>query len=130
MEPEQFRILLVEDDPINAYVVTETFEDYHITVVDNGMEALAKVEEEPFHLILMDINLRDTFWDGTKVMQAIRENPGMESIPIFAVTSYALPGDEQFFIEAGFDEYVPKPLTQENLGALIERERKKYNQNA
>lgn len=126
MNPSDFHILLVEDDPINAFVVTETFSDYSITAVEDGMEALDKVSREDFHLVLMDINLQDPNWDGTRVMQAIREMPGKEDIPIFAVTSYALEHDRDFFLKAGFDEYIPKPLHEDNLGVLIEKVRTSY----
>lgn len=129
MTPSEFRILLVEDDPINAFVVTETFSRYEITVVEDGMEALDKVSSEEFHLILMDINLQDPNWDGTRVMQAIREMTGLGNIPIFAVTSYALAHDRDFFLQAGFDEYIPKPLHEDNLGVLVEKVRENYSKN-
>ena len=117
---KDFKILLVEDDPINALVVTKTFKEYSFTVANSGQSALEKVYEEDFRLILMDINLGEPALDGIGVMKKIRENSKFAHIPIFAVTSYGMQGDREKFLKEGFNGYISKPIGRENLGAIIE----------
>ncbi len=54
-------------------------------------------------------------------MKRLKKDPGFASVPIFAVTSYALPGDEQRFLNAGFDAYYSKPINRESLMTGVKR---------
>lgn len=122
---KDFKILLVEDDPINAMVVTKTFKEYAFTVAKNGQSALEKVQYGDFHLILMDINLGNSDLDGIAVMKKIREDARFDKIPIIAITSYDIEEDPEKFLKEGFDNFISKPISQSNLGDLIEEIRQK-----
>ena len=124
---KDFKILLVEDDPINAMVVTKTFKEYSFTIASTGQSALEKVQHEHFHLILMDINLGNSDLDGITVMKKIRENSRFDKIPIFAITSYDMQEDQEKFLQEGFDNYILKPISKSNLGDLIEEVRQKMD---
>ncbi len=124
---KDFRILLVEDDPINALVVTKTFKEYEFTVANSGRSALEKVLEQEFHLILMDINLGNPDMDGIAVMKKIRNNTKFDHIPIFAVTSYGMKDDRENLLQEGFDDYVSKPISRDNLGVKIKDIRQKMD---
>ena len=95
------RILVVEDQPDNRQIIRDMLADtgYEIAEAENGEEALAAIAKARPDLILMDIQL--------------------QSIPIIAVTSYALSGEEKKAREAGCDDYVPKPYSPRQLLAKI-----------
>ena len=108
------RILVVEDQPDNRQIIRDMLArtDYEITEAENGEEALAAIAKQRPDLILMDIQL--PIMDGyTAVSRALR------SIPIIAVTSYALNGEEKKARAAGCDDYVPKPYSPRQLLAKI-----------
>ena len=88
--------------------------DYEITEVEDGEQALQAVAKQQPDLILMDIQL--PIIDATRKIKA---NPAWRSIPIIAVTSYALSGEERKAREAGCDDYVPKPFSPRQLLAKI-----------
>ena len=83
--------------------------DYQITEAENGEEALAAVAKQRPDLILMDIQL--PIMDGYTATRQIKADPALRSIPIIAVTSYALSGEEKKARAAGCDDYVPKPFS-------------------
>ena len=72
------------------------------------MDALKKVDDEAPDLILMDIQLPGL--DGLTVTGMIKKKPGMEKIPIIALTAHAMRGDEEKAREAGCDGYISKPI--------------------
>jgi two-component system, cell cycle response regulator DivK len=90
---------------------------YEITEVENGEEALAAIAKQRPDLILMDIQL--PVMDGYEATRRIKADPDLRSIPIIAVTSYALSGEEKKAQSAGCDEYVPKPFSPRQLLAKI-----------
>jgi two-component system, cell cycle response regulator DivK len=112
-------ILVVEDQEDNRQIIRDmlTFTDYEIVEAESGEEALAAVAKQRPDLILMDIQLPGI--DGYEVKRRIKADPVMRSIPIIAVTSYALSGEEQKARAAGCDEYVPKPYSPRQLLAKI-----------
>jgi two-component system cell cycle response regulator DivK len=85
--------------------------------VENGEEALAAIAKQRPDLILMDIQL--PVMDGYEATRRIKADPDLRSIPIIAVTSYALSGEEKKAQSAGCDEYVPKPFSPRQLLAKI-----------
>ena len=113
------RILVVEDQEDNRQIIRDmlTFTDYEIVEAESGEEALAAVAKQRPDLILMDIQLPGI--DGYEVTRRIKADPALRSIPIIAVTSYALSGEEQKARAAGCDEYVPKPYSPRQLLAKI-----------
>ncbi len=113
------RILVVEDQEDNRQIIRDMLSatDYQIMEAENGEEALAAVAKERPDLILMDIQM--PILDGYEATRRIKGDPALRSIPIIAITSYALSGDEQKAREAGCDDYVPKPYSPRQLLAKI-----------
>ena len=103
------RILVVEDQEDNRQILRDLLAstDYEIVEAENGVEALAAVAKQRPDLILMDIQL--PIMDGYEATRRIKADPALRSIPIIAVTSYALSGDEDKAREAGCDASLPLP---------------------
>ena len=91
---------------------------YELIEAVTGEEGLTMAEAEVPELILMDIQLPGM--DGYEVTRRIKANPALSHIPIIAVTSYALSGDDQKALEAGCDAYVTKPFDPAELLAKIQ----------
>jgi two-component system cell cycle response regulator DivK len=115
------RILIVEDQVDNRQIVRDllTANDYEMTEAENGEEALAAAAKERPGLILMDIQL--PVMDGYEATRRIKADPSLSSIPIIAVTSYALSGDEEKARAAGCNDFVPKPYSPRQLLAKIRK---------
>jgi two-component system cell cycle response regulator DivK len=113
------RILVVEDQEDNRQIIRDmlTFTDYEIMEAESGEQALAAIAIQRPDLILMDIQL--PVMDGYEATRRIKADPALRSIPIIAITSYALSGEEQKARAAGCDEYVPKPYSPRQLLAKI-----------
>jgi two-component system cell cycle response regulator DivK len=109
------RILVVEDQPDNRQIIRDMLArtDYEITEAENGEQALASIAKQRPDLILMDIQL--PIMDGYTATTRIKADPALRSIPIIAVTSYVLSGEEQKARKAGCDDYVPKPFSPRQL---------------
>jgi CheY-like chemotaxis protein len=117
---KQKTVLLVEDHKYNLLVLKKMLERMNITVIpaENGQEALDICNgSTDFDLVLMDIKM--PVMDGYHAMKEIRKmRPG---IRIVAETAYALAGDEKKILAAGFDDYIPKPITRERLNTIMIR---------
>jgi two-component system cell cycle response regulator DivK len=113
------RILVVEDQEDNRQIIRDLLAttDYELSEAENGEEALAAVAQQRPDLILMDIQM--PVLDGYEATRRIKADPALRAIPIIAITSYALSGDEQKAREAGCDDYVPKPYSPRQLLAKI-----------
>jgi two-component system, cell cycle response regulator DivK len=113
------RILVVEDQPDNRKIIRDVFAPtgYEIIEAENGEEALAAIAKARPDLILMDIQL--PIMDGYTATRRIKEDPALRSIPVIAVTSYALSGEEKRAREAGCDDYIPKPYSPRELLAKV-----------
>jgi two-component system, cell cycle response regulator DivK len=113
------RILLVEDQEDGRRIVRDLLasSDYALVEAKTGEEGLALAEQERPDLILMDIQLPGM--DGYEVTRRIKANSALSHIPIIAVTSYALSGDERKAYAAGCDDYVAKPFSPRALMAKI-----------
>jgi len=115
------RILLVEDQPDNRKIIRDMLRgtDYEIIEAENGEEALAAIGKQRPDLILMDVQL--PVMDGYTATRHIKADPELRSIPIIAVTSYALSGEEKKARAAGCDDYVPKPYSPRKLREKIQQ---------
>jgi two-component system cell cycle response regulator DivK len=113
------RILVVEDQPDSRQIIRDmlTPTGYEITEAENGEQALAAIAKQRPELILMDIQM--PILDGYAATRLIKADPALRSIPIIAVTSYALSGEEKKARAAGCDDYVPKPFSPRELLAKI-----------
>ncbi len=116
------RILLAEDNPVNQKLAKMmlTKAGYQVEVANDGQEAVDKYTKAPdaFDLIFMDIQMPQL--DGMKATKAIRDN-GFDKIPIVAMTAHAMKGDREKCLEAGMDDYVPKPVKRELVFEMLEK---------
>ncbi|MDH5380900.1 MAG: response regulator [Cyclobacteriaceae bacterium] len=112
---KKLKILYVEDDSINIYVMKRFLKiDFEIEVSVDGEEAIEVLKSNTFDLILMDINLGNGKMDGIEVMNHLRHEMGIK-VPVFAITSFAMAGDEEKFLKEGFDDYISKPVEKETI---------------
>jgi two-component system cell cycle response regulator DivK len=113
------RILVVEDQEDNRRIVRDllTSAGFEMIEAEDGEKGVAAALSERPDLILMDMQL--PVLDGYEATRRIKANPGLKAIPIIAVTSYALSGDEAKVRGAGCDDYVPKPYSPRELLAKI-----------
>jgi len=119
------RIAVVEDNADNRLLVSVILEDqYEITEYETGMDALRGFAESMPELVLLDISLPEM--DGVEVLGHIRKDARFQHLPVIALTAHASPVDRERFMQAGFDEYVTKPIVDETvLLDAIERQFKR-----
>src|SRR5215218_10268676 len=112
-------VFVVEDqeDNMQIFFYFKQKTAYEIVEAENGEEALAAVAKRRPDLILMDIQL--PIMDGYEATRHIKADPALQSIPIIAVTSYALSGGEEKARAAGCDDFVAKPFSPRQLLAKI-----------
>ena len=105
------RILMVEDTEDNRQILRDLMSstDYELLEAVDGAEGIAMAAKHKPDLILMDIQL--PVMDGYEASRRIKSNPELQHIPIIAVTSYALAGDEAKTLAAGCDGYIAKPFS-------------------
>ncbi|MCK8824050.1 response regulator [Fuchsiella alkaliacetigena] len=105
-----FSVLLVEDNLINQEIAKELMEDVglQVSVVENGEEAVEKVKEEDFDLILMDVQM--PVMDGYEATKIIRADSKNQDIPIIAITAHAMLEDKEHCLEVGMNDYISKPF--------------------
>jgi CheY-like chemotaxis protein len=104
-------ILVVEDNELNLELVRDVlvFNGYSVLEARTGQEGIDVARGQPLDLILMDLQLPDM--DGREVLAAIRDlGVSRETTPSVAVTAFAMKGDEERFLAAGFDGYIAKPI--------------------
>lgn len=115
----QKTVLLVDDHQNSLIVLKKMLERSGIRViaVDNGKESVEYCRKnKKIDLVMMDIKMPDM--DGYKAMREIKKlNPSMK---VIAETAYGLYGDRKTILEAGFDDYLPKPITKESLEKIID----------
>jgi CheY-like chemotaxis protein len=114
-------ILLIEDNPQNRYLASYLLqkrghEVVHAATGPEGLELAATLQPD---LILLDIQLPGM--DGHAVARALKADSELQSIPIVAVTSYAMGGDREKCLEAGAEGYIEKPIDPESFVTEVER---------
>lgn len=118
--PGQQQVLVVEDDEATCLLFETVLpHSYDLDVEDDPAAALEKARQKTYDVILLDIHLGDTRIDGIGILQQLRRIEKYEQRPIIAITAYAMPGDQQQFLEEGFDGYVPKPFTKKTLFSTL-----------
>jgi CheY-like chemotaxis protein/signal transduction histidine kinase/HAMP domain-containing protein len=116
------RILIVDDDIRNVFVMTSALENHDADIVEafNGKEALEALEEgEPFDLVLMDIMM--PIMNGFETIENIRKQEKWKDLPIIAVTAKALDEDRKKCLEVGANDYMTKPVDYTILMRLIKK---------
>ena len=114
------RVLVVEDNSVNQLVAIGQLHRLGHTafVAPSGAEALAALARDPFDIILMDVQMPDM--DGYEVTRRIRamDSP-LNAIPIIAITAHALHGQREKCLAAGMNDYLAKPVSLEQIGAVV-----------
>jgi signal transduction histidine kinase/CheY-like chemotaxis protein len=124
--PRRLHILLAEDNPVNQKLAVRLIEKrgHSVVAVNNGREAVDRVEREHFDLVLMDISMPEM--DGLEATALIRsklirsKHPNEGRLPIIAMTGHALIGDREMCLRAGMDGYVSKPIRPDDLFLVID----------
>ena len=114
------KILVVEDGEFNRDLLVQLLADeYTVVLAADGLEGLGKAELEKPDLILMDLGLPGV--DGWEATRRIKASPALRRIPVVAITSHAMVGDETKARAAGCDEYVAKPIDEDVLLKTIRK---------
>jgi CheY-like chemotaxis protein len=117
---ERKKILVVDDTDWNRDLLVQLLEeDYDIVQAVDGGEGVRMAEAHKPDLILMDLGM--PVMDGWEATRRIKANDGLKHIPVIAVTSHAMVGDEIEARKAGCDDYLSKPIDDEALIAKIKR---------
>jgi two-component system cell cycle response regulator DivK len=113
-------VMHVEDNPSNRMLIRDLlhFRGYRVVEVSDGGEALAAAERERPDIILMDVQLPGV--SGLEAARLIKARDDLRHIPIVAVTSFALSGDDKKALAAGCSAYITKPYNSRDLVKLIE----------
>jgi two-component system cell cycle response regulator DivK len=111
------RIVLAEDDPTNQFVIRAILvaAGFAVEVCENGQTAVECAQRDHPDVILMDLMMPTM--DGYEAARTLSSDPGLDGVPLIAVTARAMPGDEEKALAAGFDGYITKPVSRR---ALIE----------
>ena len=116
------KVLLVDDDEITQIQIKRLLEKqgFKVHVAVNGQIALAELAREEFQCILMDVQM--PVLDGVEATRRIRAaNSNFSTIPIIALTAFAMSGDWEKFLDAGMDDYVAKPIDHDDLMEALKR---------
>jgi len=115
------RILIVEDNDNNRSLLRDVliFHGHEVAVASNGQEGIALARELLPDLILMDIQMPGL--DGMTAGRILKGDPATSGLKIIALTSFAMQGDQEKFISAGFDGYLSKPISTRELPGIISR---------
>lgn len=103
-------IIIVDDNPASRELIRELLgtDEYRIVEAANGREALALIAASYPDLVLLDIQLPEL--DGYSVIRHLRQDPRFRRLPVVAVSAYAMQGDREKALAAGFDAYITKPI--------------------
>jgi CheY-like chemotaxis protein len=119
-------VLIAEDNPVNRELLRELLEmrGYAVIETSNGQEALEQLQKVQPDILLLDLNM--PVLDGFGAIERIRKDPGFSGLPVLAVTAYAMRGDREKILSAGFDGYLSKPIDpiflQQELQRLLMKE--------
>ncbi len=123
-----YRVLVADDNIVNRKVVHYMLEKqgHQVISVQDGREALKAMENNIIDLVLMDVQM--PVMNGIEATAAIREKEHGSAVhtPIIALTAHAMKGDRERCLEAGMDDYIPKPINPDTLFATMEKMVKKF----
>ncbi|MDX1646642.1 MAG: response regulator [Longimicrobiales bacterium] len=108
------RVAVVEDNPDNRMLVEALLEDrYDLSEYETGKEAVEGLPDDVPDVILLDISLPEM--DGTEVLEWLRGHERLKHVPVVALTAHAMAGDREKYLSLGFNEYVTKPIVDEDV---------------
>ncbi|MCS3799519.1 ATP-binding protein [Niastella sp. OAS944] len=114
------KVLVTEDNEFNQSLISHIFKSWDLPfeMANNGQEAIDKLEANKYDLVLMDIQM--PVMDGYTASRKIR-NELRSAIPIIAMTAHAMPGEREKCLSYGMNDYIAKPIKQEQLSLLISK---------
>jgi CheY-like chemotaxis protein len=115
------KILIAEDNAVNRELLRELLETrgYEVLEACDGQEALQMIEQAQPDILLLDIGM--PVLDGFDVIRKIRENPCLATMPVLAITAYAMQGDREKIMKSGFNGYLSKPVDARSLAEELKR---------
>jgi len=120
-------VLLIEDDVINASVIEKFLRrDYNVEVAFTSLQSIEMAAANKYSIILLDINLGRGM-NGIDVLNEIKKLAINVNTPIIASTAYTMKGDKEKLLQAGFDEYISKPYTMNEILVKIKQVMDKFN---
>ena len=113
------RVLLVDDDLVNRTIATAMLQNggHTVDVAEDGLQALERAAAAPYDVILMDVQM--PHMDGLEAARRIRALPGHAHTPIIAITANAFDQDRQACLDAGMNDFVPKPIVPGRLNEVL-----------
>ena len=113
------RVLVVDDTPVNLTVIRGLLKKtrMHVVTADSGQEALELAAQQPFDVLLIDHMMPDM--DGMETLQKLQKLPGYQDKPCIALTANAVSGAREMYLEAGFTDYLSKPVDGAKLEATL-----------
>ncbi|HWJ91298.1 MAG TPA: ATP-binding protein, partial [Flavisolibacter sp.] len=117
---QKIKVLIAEDNAMNQQLVRHLMKSWSIdhTIVHNGKEAIAALKEQPYSIVLMDIQMPEM--DGYTTTSVIRNEMHMD-VPIIAMTAHAMVGEKEKCLQLGMNDYVSKPIKETVLYNIIGR---------
>ena len=114
-------VLVIEDNEINMRLFRDILEahSYHVSEATNGMEGWRSACERQPGLIVIDIQLPDV--SGLEVTGWLKDDDNLKSVPIIAVSAFAVAGDDKKILKSGCDAFIPKPISIPKFLQTIER---------
>lgn len=115
------KVLIVEDNELNMKLFHDLLEAHGVDTIEtrDGHNVLELAREHKPDLILMDIQLPEI--SGLDVTKMLKEDPELKSIPVIAVTAFAMKGDEQKIREGGCEDYISKPISVTHFLEVIQK---------
>src|ERR1051326_3900239 len=102
-------VAVVDDNSDNRLIIRTILEDqYEIVEFSSGIEAIEGFKKNKPDVVILDISLPEM--DGTEILRRIRDDPGLQDLPVIALTAHAMVGDREKYLAAGFNDYVAKPI--------------------
>ncbi|MCW5965524.1 MAG: response regulator [Bryobacterales bacterium] len=113
------RVLIADDDPLSRELLCDCLEPLGVDVVQarDGVEAMEALKRSVPQLLLVDIQMPRM--DGFELLRQVRANPATASIPVLAISAFAMAGDAERALARGFDHYVTKPVALGELRRLV-----------
>jgi len=115
------RVLIVDDSPVTRELVREILETHGYEVIEaaDGLTALRRIEEDRPNVVLLDLEIPQL--DGYGVIRRVREDPRFVQLRVAAFTAHAMINERERALEAGFNDYITKPIRPAVLRSLVAR---------
>ena len=125
---DKIKLLVLDDDEISRFYISYVYKKTALVdTAEDAESAIQKASEIMYDIVILDIGLKGKL-NGIDVLKEMRKLPDYDKVPIIAFTAFAMAGDREKFLSEGFDDYIAKPLTREDLFTLVEKNLQKYKE--